>query len=207
MFSSSVEVHDVSISLNCILLSVTYNFDLGKWTKIERNDSKPLRVKTLLMDWGVNTCSERTESVKRYARIVWASLISSLEVARYDCLPHRFSPTFQPPLSSVEIGKKKKAIFNSCLNRCNFWKLFRFGYSCFMFHDCPLAGNKRRLFEIFLLFNSITSAVTACNVGVFKKTWANTWISFLHHRNQFQTSIKFSLKFKSWVDVVIGYIK
>ena len=35
-----------------------------------------------------------------------------------------------------------------------------------MFHDCPLAGNKRRLFEIFLLFNSITSAVTACNVGV-----------------------------------------
>ena len=29
-----------------------------------------------------------------------------------------------------------------------------------------LAGNKRRLFEIFLLFNSITSAVTACNVGV-----------------------------------------
>ena len=44
----------------------------------------------------VYTCSEHSESVKQYARIVWASLISSLEVARYDSLPHRFSPTFQP---------------------------------------------------------------------------------------------------------------
>ena len=42
--------------------------------------------------------SEHSESVKQYARIV----ISSLEVARYDCLPHRFSLTFQPPLFSVE---------------------------------------------------------------------------------------------------------
>ena len=91
---------------------------------------------------------DNSELVNQDARIVWASLISSLEVARYDCLPHRFSPTFQPPLFSVE-NWKKKAIFNSCLNRCNFWKLFCFGYSCFMFHDCPLAGNKRRLFEIF----------------------------------------------------------
>ena len=90
-----------------------------------------------------------SESVKQYARIVWASLISSLEVARYDCLPHRFSPTFQPPLFSVE-NWKKKVIFNSCLNLCNFLKtFFALGNSCFMFHDYPLAGNKRRLFEIF----------------------------------------------------------
>ena len=40
--------------------------------------------------------------VKQYARIVWASLLSSLEVSGYDCLLHRFSPTFQPPLFSVE---------------------------------------------------------------------------------------------------------
>ena len=45
----------------------------------------------------VYTCSEHGKSVKLYARTVWASLISSLEVARYECLPHRFSPTFQPP--------------------------------------------------------------------------------------------------------------
>ena len=69
-----------------------------------------------------------------------------------------------------------------------------------------LAG-KNVFLRFFLSFNSITSAVTACNVGVFKKTWTNTWISFLHHRNQFQTSIKFSLKFRSWVDVAIGYFK
>ena len=40
---------------------------------------------------------------------------------------------------------------------------------------------------------SLISAVTAYNVGVFKKTWGTTWISFFHHRSQFQTSIKFSL--------------
>ena len=36
-------------------------------------------------------------------------------------------------------------------------------------------------FEMFLLFYSVTSAVTAYNVGVFKKTWdtSNTRISFL----------------------------
>ena len=84
ILSSSDEVHDVGISWNYILLSATYNFGLGKGAKIERNDSKPLCVKTLLVDWGVYTCSEHSESVKQYARIVWAFLISSLEVARYD---------------------------------------------------------------------------------------------------------------------------
>ena len=38
-------------------------------------------------------------------------------------------------------------------------------------YDCPLAGNARRIFMIFfLLFNSVTSAITAYNVDVFKKT-------------------------------------
>ena len=64
--------------------------------------------------------SENSESVKQYARIVWASLTSSLEVARYDCLPNRFFPSV-----------------------------------------------------------SVISAVTAYNVGVFKKTWDTTWIFFL----------------------------
>ena len=45
---------------------------------------------------------EHSELIKQYARIIWASLISSLEVARYDCLPHSFSLTFQPPLFNVE---------------------------------------------------------------------------------------------------------
>ena len=54
-------------------------------------------IKTLLVDRRVYTW-EHCESVKQCARIVWASLKSSLEVARYDCLPQRFSLTFQPPL-------------------------------------------------------------------------------------------------------------
>ena len=45
---------------------------------------------------------ENRESVKQYARIVWASLKSSLEVARYDCLPTLFSLAFQPSLISVK---------------------------------------------------------------------------------------------------------
>ena len=53
MLPSSDEVHNVGISWNYILLSATYNFGLGKGAKIERNDSKPLCVKTLLVDWGV----------------------------------------------------------------------------------------------------------------------------------------------------------
>ena len=53
--------------------------------------------------WSIEVCTrEHGESVKQYARIVWASLTSSLEVASYDCFPYRFSVTFQPPLFSVE---------------------------------------------------------------------------------------------------------
>ena len=59
-----------------------------------------------LKETTVYTCSENSESLKRCGRIVWASLISALEVARWEYLPHCFSPTFQPPLFSVE--KKKK---------------------------------------------------------------------------------------------------
>ena len=108
----------------------------------------------------VYACSEHGNLVKKYARIVWASFISSLEVARYDCLPHRFSPTFQSPLFSVE-NWKKKVIFNSCVNLCNFLKLFRFWL--LLFHVSWLSSGLRFL----LLFNSRTSAVTAC-----------TWVSF-----------------------------
>ena len=49
---------------------------------------------------------DNSELVNQDAIIVWASLISSLEVARYDCLPHHFSLTFQPPLFGVKIKKK-----------------------------------------------------------------------------------------------------
>ena len=184
MFSSSDEVHDVSISWNYILLSVTYNFGSGNWANIERNDSKPLCVKTLLVDRGVYV-SEHSESVKQYARIVWASLISSLEVSGYDCLLHRFSPTFQPPLFSVENLKKKSST--------RVWTFSLLAALVSVFTIVLWLEINDVFLKFFLWFNSITSAVTACNVGVFKKTWANTWISLLHHRNQFQTSIKFPL--------------
>ena len=145
MLSESVEIISYCVWL---MISVWENEP-----KLKEKTVNHFALRHLRHYWWIEvyTRSEHGKSIKQYARIVWASLISSLEVARYDCLPHRFSPTFQPPLFSVE-NWKKKAIFNSCLNRCNFWKLFCFGYSCFLFHDCPLAGNKRRLFEIFFCY-------------------------------------------------------
>ena len=60
-------------------------------------------------------------------------------------------------------------------NKSNFQLVFELiffkTFFWLLFQDCPLAGNTRRLFEVFfLLFNLVTSAITACNVGVFKKT-------------------------------------
>ena len=50
---------------------------------------------------------DNSELVNQDARIVVASVISSFEVARYDCLPHHFfSLMFQPPLFRVKIKKK-----------------------------------------------------------------------------------------------------
>ena len=87
-----------------IILSVTLSFGLGKWAKIEGYDGKPLRAKTRNRHHRSTEeyIRENSESEKQYARTVWASLISSLSVARYDCFPQRFSLTFQPPLISLE---------------------------------------------------------------------------------------------------------
>ena len=41
--------------------------------------------------WSIEVYTrEHSDSVKEYARIVWASLTSSLEVARYDACPTVF---------------------------------------------------------------------------------------------------------------------
>ena len=145
----------------------------------------------------VYTCSKHSESVQQYSRIVWVLLYLLLKLLRMTAYPTVF-----PQRSNLLCLAQKinKVIFNSCLNLCNFLNLFcfwllLFHVSCFMI-VLQLEINDVFL-RFFLLFNSITSAVTACNMGVFKKTSANTWILFLHHRNQFQTSIKFSLKFRS----------
>ena len=81
IFSSSDDVCDVSIRVNYILLTVTDIFGKGKWAKIERNDGKLLRV------WTSPIVEENTrdnsELVVQDTRAVGASLISSLEIARY----------------------------------------------------------------------------------------------------------------------------
>ena len=74
--SSSDEVYDDSISLNYILLSVTNNFGLGKWAKIERNDCKQLCVKTSLVDWSVYTWAQWVNKIARQNRMGFSYILS-----------------------------------------------------------------------------------------------------------------------------------
>ena len=64
--------------------------------------------------------SDNSELVNQDARIVWASLISPLEVARYDCLPH-------PDVSTSSVPRKNwnKTLFQLVFEpvifvKCNF---------------------------------------------------------------------------------------
>ena len=107
--------------------------EVGRWGRIDEVwnlGTMFSQQHAIVVDWGVYTCSELGESVKQYARIVWASLISSLQVYRYDCLPHRFSPTFQPPLFSVE--NLKNSNFRLVFETVSFFKTFLFWL--FLFH-------------------------------------------------------------------------
>ena len=51
---------------------------------------------------------DTSELVNQDARIVWASLISSLEVARYDCLRHNFFPNDSTASVSHTSQKEEK---------------------------------------------------------------------------------------------------
>ena len=120
-------------------------------------------------DWSISVYTrENHELINLDARIVWASLISSLEVPRYDCLPHRFSQTFQPPLKKLKIKiKKSKIKKESNFNQLVFEpvKIFKtFLFRLLLFHYCPLPGDTRRLFEIFSLiwFGSLCCNYVSC---------------------------------------------
>ena len=156
--SSSEEVYDVSISWNYILLSVTDNFGLGRWAKIERNDGKPLRVLRHHLSIEEHT-RENSESVKLYARIVWTSLKSSLEIASYDCLPHRVSLKLQPPLFSVENWIEEQ--LSTRVWTCNFFNFNFSSFGCPCFMIVLWLEIRGFLSRYFLLFNSAISAVTA----------------------------------------------
>ena len=105
LFSYSDKVRDISFSWNYIILSVTYNFGLGKWAEIERNGSISLCVKTLLVDWDVYMqWAQWVSKTVRQNRMGFSYIFS------WSCqvwlLTPPFSPTFQPPLFSVENLKK-----------------------------------------------------------------------------------------------------
>ena len=84
-----------------------YRSDFTCVTNLLQFVSKRLVSKRLCIETTVNR--DNNELVNQDARIVWAFLMSSLEVSRYD----------------------------------------------FLFHDCPLAGNTRRLLEILSIFYSV----------------------------------------------------
>ena len=132
--------------------------------------------------------SDGSELVNQDVRIVWASLISSLEVARYDCLPHHFFPNVST--SSVSRKNKKEKSFSTRVWTCNFLKFSSFGYRFMIVLWLEIHGVFLRF---FLLLDSVTSAVTTYNVGFFKPTvhdlsnsswWSTKFIScFLRCKN------------------------
>ena len=72
---------------------------ISVWENEQKLKEKTVNYFALRHHWSIEECTrEHSESGKHYARIVCVSLISTLEVARYDCFPLRFSLTFQPPL-------------------------------------------------------------------------------------------------------------
>ena len=97
MFSSSDEVHDVNISWNYILLSVTYNFGLGKWAKIVRNDSKPLCVMTLPVDCIHVQWAHRVSKTIRQNRMGFSYIFS------WSCQVWMFTPPFFPNVSTSSL--------------------------------------------------------------------------------------------------------
>ena len=57
------------------------------------------------------------ELVNQDARIVWASLKSPLEVARYDCLPHHFFPNFSTSsVSRKNLKEKSFSVFEPVIS-------------------------------------------------------------------------------------------
>ena len=105
------------------------------------------------------------ELVNQDARIVWASLKSPLEVARFDCLPHHFFPNVSTSsVSRKNLKEKLFSVFEPVISK-NFSP---FGYYRFMIVLwLEIHGV---FFRFFLLFDTVTSAVTAYSVGFFKPT-------------------------------------
>ena len=83
--------------LKLYCLSVTDNFGLGNEPKLKETTVNYFGFRH--QQWIEEYTNDNSESVNQDARIVWASHISSLEVARYDCLPHHFLPNVS--ISSV----------------------------------------------------------------------------------------------------------
>ena len=108
MLSSSDVVYNVTISWNCILLSLTDDFDLGKWAKMERLTTAnefELRIQRSIEDY----TRKNSESIIISQNSMGFFYRATLEVARYDDLLHRFSIMFQRPLIGVENWKKKSS--------------------------------------------------------------------------------------------------
>ena len=90
-------VYDASISWNYILFSVTYNFGMGKWVKIERNDGILLRVKTLLVDWRVFTWEQWGNKIIRQNRMSFSYIFP------WSCQVRLRAPPFFPDVSTSSV--------------------------------------------------------------------------------------------------------
>ena len=132
MFSSSDEVYDVSIGWHYILLSATFNFGLGKWAKVDKNDVTLLCVKASLVDWAKFLHSP----IFHYAY----SLLLKENNSANNKLPLGLFALF-----SRSFFKRTFSVFFQTCQKSPFLIVFAF---CSLVHDFPLARNTRHLFEI-----------------------------------------------------------
>ena len=81
---------------------------------------------------------------------------------------------------------------------CQVWLLapfLLFLFWLYLFYDCPLAQYTAFFLRFLLLFYSVTSAVTVCNVGVFKPTVLATLATEIRNlSNIFHMLRKFDVK-------------
>lgn len=112
---------------------------------------------------------ENSESVKQYSGSVWASLISSLGVAWYDCSLCQFFSYV-----STFSRKYQKLGRNSCQTCYFLTSLLPICVSLLW-----SGWNRRHHFQIFLLLHWVTSAVTATLYDFGNSSYWNT--KFEHH--------------------------
>ena len=152
-------MYDVSISWTYILLIISVWENALKLKELTTVNYFALRHHQLIEAY----TRENSESIQQYARISY--------IFSWSCQIWLLAPLFFPnvPASYDKRRNLKEKSFPTRVWTCDFFSDF---FSLVILVLWLYSGLKYTAYflDFFLLFNSVTSAVTAYNVGVFKPT-------------------------------------